>query len=848
MTRTTRLAVLSLFALFLGVVLASRAADPHPNPPPPAGGGQGGGQVDFSRDVKPILATKCYACHGPDEGKRKAKLRLDTKESALKKVIKPGDAAGSPLVKRITTDDPTEVMPPTTAHTGALSPQQIDILRRWVAEGAKFDVHWAYVRPVRPDVPEVKNKAWVKNPIDAFIAAGHERQGYQPAPEADRVTLIRRLSFDLTGLPPAPEEVDAFVKDQSPDAYEKLVDRLLASPHYGERMAAYWLDMVRYADTAGYHSDNHRDVSLYRDYVIDAFNADKPFDRFTVEQVAGDLLPNPTIEQRIASGYNRLLQTTEEGGAQPKEYTAKYAADRVRNASVVWLASTMGCAECHSHKFDPFTNKDFYSFEAFFADVQEAAVGRQVQTAFPSKDQEAEARKLDEQIAAAKADYERQTPELDAAQAEWEKAARADKAAPKPPADVIAALAVEPDKRTPPQKLAVSAYFRTVAPQLKAARDKLAKLEKDKKELVESFPATLVTTAGAPRTVRLLHRGNWQDDSGDVMAPSIPVFLGTLDAKDRRPTRLDLANWLVSRDNPLTARVFVNRLWKVMYGQGIVRSLGDFGTQGSLPSHPELLDWLATEFMESNWDVKHILKLMALSNAYRQSSVASKELRERDPTNVWLARQNRIRLDAEVVRDNALAIGGLLSPKIGGPSVKPYQPAGYWSYLNFPKREWMNDKGDNQYRRGLYTYWCRTFLQPSLAAFDAPTREECTVERTRSSTPLQALVLLDDPTYVEAARVFAERVVREGGGDPSARLGWAFRRAVSREVKPEERALLLALYNKHHAEYAADKDAAQKLVSAGEFPVAKDVDVAELAAWTSVARVILNLDETITRN
>ena len=394
MPRTTRLAVLSSFVLFFGAVTASRAAaDPALKP------------VDFSRDVKPILATKCYACHGPDEGKRKGKLRLDLKEAALKKVIKPGDAAGSPLVKRITTDDPTEVMPPPTAHTGALSPQQIDLLRRWVAEGAKFDVHWAYVKPVRPAVPEVKNKAWVKNPIDAFIAAGHEKQGFQPAPEADRATLIRRLSFDLTGLPPAPDDVDAFVKDQDPDAYEKLVDRLLASPHFGERMAVYWLDMVRYADTCGYHSDNHRDVWLYRDYVIDAFNANKPFDRFTIEQLAGDLLPNATIEQRIASGYNRLLQTTEEGGAQPKEYTAKYAADRVRNASVVWLASTMGCCECHNHKFDPFTTKDFYSFEAFFADVQEKAVGRQEETPMPvARNKRRRRSKLDEQIAAAKAD------------------------------------------------------------------------------------------------------------------------------------------------------------------------------------------------------------------------------------------------------------------------------------------------------------------------------------------------------------------------------------------------------------------------------------------------------------
>jgi hypothetical protein len=1022
MRRTTTGTVLCISSLLLSAIIKTQGTAAEPDSK----------RVDFNRDVRPLLAAKCYACHGPDEGKRKGKFRLDVKEDALKKAIKPGDGAGSLLVKRVTSDDLDKVMPPPSAKTDPLTPQQIDLLRRWIDEGARFDLHWAYAKPNRTSVPEVKNKGWVNNAIDAFIAAGQEKQGFEPAPEADRLTLLRRLSFDLIGLPPTPGEVDAFTKDQSANAYEKVVDRLLASPHYGERMAAYWLDLVRYADTAGYHSDNHRDVALYRDYVIDAFNTNKGFDRFTIEQLAGDLLPNPTREQKIASGYNRLLQTTEEGGAQAKEYLAKYAADRVRNASVVWLASTMGCCECHNHKFDPFTSKDFYGFEAFFADLKETAVGRQVQTPIPTKEQEAELRTLDERIVAAKAVVDQQTPELDAAQFEWEKTAKAELAdhkawtavkpekvaskgsklvvqddlsvlstganpdkdvytvtlkpdnkaisgiqlevlthpslankslskangnfvltgfevqvtasgekdakpvkiakaladfaqqgwpiehaidndpttgwaveghvkatnhaavfvfdqpitggegttltvvlkhesvhaghnigrfrlsltsAEKPalpgkalPGDVAAALEVELEQRTPQQTQAVSAYFRTVAPQLSSAREQVAKLENDRKQLTQKFATSLISIQVGPRPIRILPRGNWLDDTGEVVTPNVPAFLPALDMKDRRATRFDLANWIVGRDNPLTARVFVNRLWKVMYGQGLVKSLDDFGTQGTLPSHAELFDWLAVEFVESGWDVKHVLKLMAMSNTYRQSSVATKELRERDPNNVWLARQNRFRLDAEMVRDNALAVSGLLSPQIGGPSVKPYQPAGYWSYLNFPKREWVSDKGEGLYRRGLYTYWCRTFLHPSLAAFDAPSREECTVERPRSSTPLQALVLLNDPIYVEAARVFAERIVREGGVSPADRVKWALRRALSREIKSEELDVLVPLYEKHLAEYGKDKDAAQKVIGVGDYAMPKDVDVAELAAWTSVARVILNLHETITRN
>ncbi|HEY7425983.1 MAG TPA: PSD1 and planctomycete cytochrome C domain-containing protein [Gemmataceae bacterium] len=805
-----------------------------------------GPPVNYSRDIKPILAVHCYACHGPDEGRRKAKLRLDVREAALKKAIKPGDPAHSSLLERIASDEDDEVMPPPSSKKGKLTAEQIELMRRWIAQGAKFDIHWAYIKPVRPALPAVRNKKWTKNALDSFIAARHEKLGYQPAPEADRVTLLRRLSFDLIGLPPTPEEVEAFVKDPSDNAYEKVVDRLLASPHFGERMAVYWLDLVRYADTGGYHSDNHRDIALYRDWVIGAFNQNKRFDQFTIEQLAGDLLPNPTAEQKIASGYNRLLQTTEEGGAQPKEYTAKYVADRVRNASSVWLATTLGCCECHNHKFDPFTTKDFYSLGAFFADVKERAVGRQEQTLLPVPQQQAQLAQLDREIADLRAKMAKPALAVEVGQSAWEERTRSKPAGL--PAPVAAALRIEPEKRDARQKETLAAFYRTIAPELSTLREQIAAAEKRKKQLVGAVPTTLITEAVNPRVMRILPRGNWLDDSGQMVNPAVPGTLPPLDVADRRANRLDLARWIMSRDNPLTARVFVNRLWKIAFGRGIVSSLEDFGTQGVFPTHPQLLDFLAVEFMDSGWDVKHMLKSMVMSSTYRQSSRADKEQRQRDPGNLWLARQGRFRLDAEMVRDNALAISGLLSTKIGGPSVKPYQPAGYWKHLNFPTRKYYPDHGADQYRRGLYTYWQRTFLHPSLKAFDAPTREECTVERPRSSTPLQALVLLNDPTYVEAARVLAERMIKEGGATPAERLNWAYRRAVSRSVKPEEANLLTELYAKHKADFTKDAQEARKLIGTGERPVPADFDAVELAAWTSVARVILNLHETITRN
>lgn len=807
--------------------------------------------VDYNRDIRPILANACYACHGPDEKQRKAKLRIDLREEAIKKAIVPGKSADSPLVQRITSKDADEVMPPPHAKKPPITSEQVESVKRWIDQGAKFDQHWAYVKPVRPTIPEPKNKVWIRNQVDAFIAATHEREKFVPSPEADRITLIRRLSFDLIGLPPSAAEVEAFVNDKSPTAYEKLVDSLLASKHFGERMAVYWLDVVRYSDTAGYHSDNHRDVWLFRDYVINAFNNNKPFNQFTLEQLAGDLLESPTSEQRIASGYNRLLQTTEEGGAQAKEYTAKYFADRVRNASGTWMGATLGCAECHNHKYDPYSARDFYRFAAFFADVSEKAVGRQDQTPIMTTEQQDEIKKFDTEIARIQNDLMKPSNELETAQSKWEESFKDKKPLPKGfPKPVADALVIEASKRTATQKQTIASHFRTqVAAETKPLRDELAKVQAEKDKLLKSIPSTLVAMSTSPRTVRILPRGNWLDDAGEVVTPDVPAFLGTIAPKDprARATRLDLAKWLISAEHPLTARVYVNRLWKLVFGQGIVRNLDDLGTQGTLPSHPELLDWLATEFVQKGWDTKAMLKLMVMSNTYRQSSKASNELRERDPGNSWLARQNRYRLDAEFVRDNALSIGGLLATRIGGPSVKPYQPAGFWSYLNFPTREWQNDKGESQYRRGLYTYWCRSFLHPSLFAFDAPTREECTNERPRSSTPLQALVLLNDPTYVEASRAFAERILKASTGTDKERIVWAYRQAVSRPASDAEIDVLIRLLTKHRKEFATDAAAVQKSLSVGERPMPTDVNAIELAAWTSVARVIMNLHETITR-
>ena len=805
--------------------------------------------VEFNRDIRPILSNTCFVCHGPDNNLRKAKLRLDQEKDVLKKrgnysIIVPGNPDKSELYLRISDPDVKKRMPPAKHHT-QLSKEQIELIRRWIAEGGKYQNHWSLIAAKRPTPPDVKDQSWPRNAIDRFILGRLEREGIQPSPQADKRTLIRRLAFDLTGLPPTPKDLDTFLNDSHPQAYEKLVERFLRSPHFGERMALVWLDLVRFADTGGYHSDNHRDIYLYRDYVISAFNENKPFDKFTIEQLAGDLLPGATTEQKIASGYNRLLQTTEEGGAQPKEYTAKYAADRVRNAGSVWLGMTLGCAECHDHKFDPITTKEFYRFGAFFADVQEIAVGRQVQTPLPSGEQAEILKKIDAQLAELHKSLATSTPQLEADQVQWEASIKSGKGLPK---NIAALLAVPADKRNPQQKQQIGSFYRNnIAPALKEQRQQLALLQKQKNEIQKSIPSTLISMAGLPRNMRILRRGNWLDESGEIVTPDVPSSLPPLAEKKARPNRLDLARWLTAPENPLTARVFINRLWIMAFGQGIVRSPDDFGSQGAWPTHPELLDWLAVEFRESGWDVKHMIRLMVTSSTYRQSSHVSEALRHKDPYNLFLARQARFRLEAEMVRDNALAVSGLLVRKVGGPSVKPYQPTGYWQHLNFPKREYFPDKGANQYRRGLYTYWQRSFLHPSLLAFDAPSREECTVQRPRSNTPLQALVLLNDPTYVEAARALAENMIRSGKTS-EARIQFAFKKGLSRPANAAEVKLLSDLADKHGDQYRKDAKAADALLHVGDRPMPTDIAAPELAAWTSVARVILNLHETITRD
>ncbi|MFM8537499.1 MAG: PSD1 and planctomycete cytochrome C domain-containing protein [Planctomycetaceae bacterium] len=815
--------------------------------------------VVFNRDIRPILSDHCFACHGPDGGKRQADLRLDDRASALAAgAIVPGRPEESGLVARIRSLDPDLVMPPPEAHK-PLDAAERDLLVRWIAEGAEYQRHWAYEPPVRPAVPPGMNA------IDHLVRSRLERVGLEPAPEADRRTLLRRLSFDLSGLPPTPEEVDAFLADASPDAYGRVVERLLASPHYGERMAIGWLDVVRFADTIGYHSDNPRNVWPYRDWVIRSFNDNVPFDRFTVHQLAGDLVPDATPETRVGSAFNRLLLTTEEGGAQPKDYESRMLTDRVRAVGAVWLGQTTGCAQCHDHKFDPITTRDFYALGAFFADVDERPIGRREDgmVVAPPEDVTKLA-DLDTALAAARKALDAVVPQLDAAQRQWEHDvvayevtlpelrpdAQAAEADAKAAAQVAAALRKDAAGRSGPERDAVRAYFRAkVSPQLfRAEQDAFASAEKARNEFYGALTKCLVTVRrNPPSVVRILPRGNWMDESGEVMKAAFPSFLPAPTIEGRDPNRLDLARWLVSHENPLTARVVMNRLWKQFFGAGLSRVLDDLGAQGDPPANPELLDWLACEFVDSAWDVKHMVRTIVSSATYRQASTASPEALAADPANRELARQSAWRLDAELVRDTALASCGLLVRTIGGPSAKPYQPEGYWENLNFPTRTYPADTGAQQYRRGLYTWWQRSFLHPSMLAFDAPSREECCAERTRSNIPQQALVLLNDPSYVEAARAFAVRIVKEGGGPPEERIAWAWRQALQRLPRVEELATLLPLYHEQLAAYRADPPAADGLAKASLASVPDGIDRVELAAWTHVARVLFNLHETITR-
>lgn len=767
-------------------------------------------EFDFNRDIRPILSDKCFQCHGPDSAHREADLRLDEEDAAKAdlggyRAIDLDSPADSEALLRIDSKDESMVMPPPEVHK-PLNDAEKETLRDWIEAGAEWSLAWAYVAPERTDPPPVVEAGWPANWIDPFVLTRLEAESIDHAPDADPVTLARRIAFDLTGLPPTPEVVEAFAADPSDTAYEALVDELLASPRFGERMAMYWLDLVRFADTVGYHGDQVHSVWPYRDYIIHAFNENKPFDEFTAEQLAGDLLPDSTEDDKIASAYNRLLQTSHEGGVQLKEYRAIYLADRVRNVSQVWMGATMGCCQCHDHKFDPLPAAEFYSLGAFFADIDDE---EHLRTQYkPGRNQNPTQRLPELPVRSV---YQRQR--LDRLDAALE--------------------ALNPDEDG--ELLAT----------LSAQRERIAKPT-----------STVISEPSPPREVRIQNRGDWQDESGPVVEPGGPEVLGWDAEREARASRLDLARWLTDADEGaglLTARVMANRFWFLMFGEGLARVLDDFGGQGEAPTHPRLLDNLAVEFARSGWDVKHTLKLIAMSRTYRQASTrsspaATAELLARDPDNRLLARQGRFRLPAEMVRDVSLAASGLLVNQLGGPSVKPYQPEGYYQHLNFPIREYQADTDAAQWRRGLYVHWQRQFLHPMMKALDAPRREECTAKRPQSNTPLASLALLNDPSFVEAARVFATDVLHGAPTDRGQRIDAIYRRAVSRPADDFERDQLGQLIESQLDYYTEHPEEADALLGVGLKATPEGVEKPELAAWTFACRAVLNLSESITRN
>lgn len=1015
------------------------------------------GVVDFNREVRPILSDNCFSCHGPDEKGRMAGLRLDQKEGVFReghggRIVTPGEAAASLLYQRISAEKKAQKMPP-SATGRALTSAQIETIKRWIDEGAKWETHWAYTAPKRPDPPPVGNPKWVRNEIDRFILARLEKEGLKPSPEADKLTLLRRATFDLTGLPPTPKEADAFLADRAPGAYERAVDRLLASPHYGERMAMVWLDLARYADTHGYHIDSHRDMWHWRDWVIDAFNRNMPYDQFTVEQLAGDLLPSPTVSQKLATGFNRNHMINYEGGAIPEEYQNEYVIDRLEATSNTWLGTTMGCARCHDHKYDPISQRDFYRFYAFFNTIPEKGLDGRKGNAepllkMPSAAQESRLAELTGKIR----DGEAAMKALPVAgmQTEWEKTALDTLPAPSktgllahyefdgnlndstggyqhgrvlagdpgfvngmvgraaefngethamfdlPPlgrtfalalwmrpgsknqsvllrkgpleigfdepipipglkrgaflsvrlngleirtknrvifeewqhlalnydgsgkasglhlllngtpaateicgdrfegdAAVTGMLAIGdpangpyrgllddlriysrplsgeenrqlavdeparatvtliPARRGKEQKDRLAEYFLTYAASEEPRRlhADLKQWKAEKEAIEGEIPTSMVMEEmEKPRESAVLGRGDYRN-RGEIVKPEVPSTLPPL-PKDAPRNRLTLARWLVDPQNPLPARVAVNRFWQMYFGLGIVKTAEDFGSQGESPVHPELLDWLATEFVRTNWDVKAMQRLIVTSATYRQASRTTPELQERDPENRLLARGPRFRLPAESVRDNALTAAGLLNDSIGGASVFPYQPKGIWEEIAYgdvySAQRYVPSTGKDLYRRSMYSFWKRTSPPPALITFDASDREKCTARRSVTNTPLQALVLLNDPTYVEASRVLAQRMLTEAGADEQKRLRYGFRLATSRFPDNKELQILREMAHVQVEHFRSRPDEAKKLLAVGDSKAA-NLDAAELAGWTMVASTLLNLDETITK-
>jgi hypothetical protein len=995
-------------------------------------------KLEYNRDIRPILAENCFACHGPDSAARKADLRLDRREAAIESgAIVSREPESSELIARINARDPEEVMPP-RATTKTLSASQKETLRRWIVQGAEYQPHWSLIPPRRPALPKVKGASWARNPIDRFVLAKLEENGLRPAPEADRGTLARRLSLDLTGLPPAPELVEAFVNDPSPRAYEDLVTRLLDSPRWGEHRARYWLDAARYADTNGYHFDNYREAWAYRDWVIGAFNRNLPFDAFTVEQLAGDLVPKHTLDQQVASGFNRCNATTNEGGVIPEEYKVLYARDRTETVSTVWMGFTAGCAVCHDHKFDPMSQREFYELSAFFNNTTQpvmdgnvkdtpptvftpAAADRRHWEALGAELSAARARiaarkssarpDFDRWLAAAKpaeltgsvpaeglrlatnapgpgawpvsrfesaeaGDFEKDQPfsygawiklprrgmtgavlarmDTSGGHRGWDIWLEGNRVAThilhhwphdalkvvtraevpanawthvlatydgsgkaagvkiyidgQPQSTEVAVDALrstirtkvpfttgqrhtgegaegaaimglriydrvlapaEVDRitwaervanlaRTPAGKrtgaevdAAFGWWLRTIDPAGQELRSKLAALEAEESAIkARGTYAHVMHEASEPAMAYLLHRGEY-DKRRDPVKPGTPAALPPLPS-DLPRNRLGLARWLVRPEHPLMARVTVNRFWQEVFGTGLVRTAGDFGVSGELPSHPELLDWLAVEFRESGWDVKQLFRLMVESSAYRQAALATPEKLEKDPFNRLLSRGPRFRLDAEAIRDAALSVSGLLVGTVGGPSVKPYQPEGVWEAVAMPESNthfYTPDHGDRIYRRSLYTFWKRSAPPASMDILNAPTRETCTVRRERTNTPLQALVTLNDPQFVEAARALAQSVLNDRGceGACDRRLDAMARRVLARPLRSEETSIVRASLAKLEAFYRPHPDEAAKLINVGESKPDPALDRPTLAAWTMLANELMNLDEFLNK-
>ena len=763
-------------------------------------------KVTFNEHIRPIFSSTCYDCHGPDKHEAKAHLQLHTFEAATQPrtytnksgkkktknaVIVPRHPEKSAVWERISTDDEDDIMPPTNFHH-ELSARDKALVKKWIEQGAEYQAHWAY-EPIgkfhQKDIPPT---------IDSMVLNKLKEKGFtEQNPLDDKLVLIRRLSLDIRGLIPSHEEISSFIKDKSPNAWEKLVDTFLADKAYGERMGVHWFDVVRYSNSVGFHGDQELQSAPYRDYVIDAFNKNMPYDKFTIEQLAGDLLQNPTQDQIIATAYNRLNKITKEAGAQEGEYLAKYATDRVANLSAVWLGATLECAECHNHKYDPFTAEDFYSMAAFFADIKQVGVYNQ----------------FNGQSLGNNGNYppqliilpDDQKAELDKLQAEIKKFKKKDR---------------------------------------KSKEYKAVKLTLDK--LIKNAEICVITETQEPRVTRILPRGNWMDKTGKIVKPAVPHFMPQIQ-KEGRANRLDLAKWLCSEDNPMAARAFMNRLWALYFGQGITQIEEDLGSQGELPINPELLDFLARKFIDSGWDIKSMVKGIVISKTYRLSTNRSPKMIEKDPYNRLLARQSILRLNAEFIRDSALQVSGLLNTKMGGRNIMPYQPADYYASMNHNPFRYRPEKNSEQYRRAVYMHWQRTFLHPFLKNFDAPEREVGICNRTPSNTPLQALTLLNDPSFVEAAKALALRSLNEGGESLNEQLSWIIETSLGRPANPVEVSALKELYDSQISYFKSNPKQVEAFLEVGLKKVDQKLQKPQVAAMTQVARVVLNLHEFIVR-